>query len=108
MFPILLAGAFVVAMLLLRARRGPLEIAAAVYAAVAVSLNYSHIWSHLPSGERGTFELFVCLLLLSLDSRGRPAWIRRALTGFFVALLAYTFLVAPDAAASRAALLLIR
>jgi hypothetical protein len=107
-FPILLAAAFVLAMLLLRVRRGPLEMAAVAYAAVAVSLNYSHIWSHLPSGERATFEVFVCLLLLLLDGRDRPAWIGRALTGFFAALLAYTFFVAPDAGASRAALLLIR
>jgi hypothetical protein len=107
-FPLLLALAFALSMALLIVRRGPLEIAAAAYAVVAVSLNYSHIWSHLPSGERGTFELFVCLLLLLIESRARPAWIRRALTGFFVALLAYTFLVAPDAATSRAALLLIR
>jgi hypothetical protein len=107
-FPILLGGAFALSILLLAVRRGPLELAAAVYAAVAVSLNYSHIWSHLPSGERGTFELFLCLLLLLLERRGRPAWIGRTLTGFFVAMLAYTYFLAPDAAVSRAALLLIR
>jgi hypothetical protein len=107
-FPLLLSGAFALAMALLLVRRGPLEIAAAVFATVAVSLNYSHIWSHLPSGERGTFELFVCLLLLRLEGRDRPAWVGRALAGFFVVLLAYTFFVAPDARTSRAALLLIR
>ena len=60
------------------------------YAAVAVSLNYDQIWSHLPSGERGTFELFVCLLILLIESRDRPVWIRRTLTGFFLVLFAYT------------------
>jgi hypothetical protein len=107
-FPVILIAAFVLAVSLLVVRRGPLEIAATFYALVAVSLNYSKIWSHLPSGERGTFELFLCLLLLLLESRGRPAWIRRTLTGFFLVLAAYTFFVAPDAGTSRAALLLIR
>jgi hypothetical protein len=107
-FPIILTAAFVLAVSLLVVRKGPLEIAATVYALVAVSLNYPKIWSHLPSGERGTFELFVCLLLLLLESRGRPIWIRRALTGFFLVLAAYTFFVAPDAGTSRVALLFIR
>jgi len=107
-FPIVLTAAVALVALLLSVRRGPLEIAAAVYAMVAVSLNYSHIWSHVPSGERGTFELFLCLLLLFLERRERPAWIGRALTGFFGAALVYTFFLAPEAAASRAALLLIR
>ena len=95
-------------MALLYTRPGPIETAAAVYAGMAVSLNYDKIWSHLPSGERGTFELFLCLLLLLLESRTRPAWVRQTLTGFFVVLSAYTFFAAPDAATSRAALLLIR
>jgi hypothetical protein len=47
-------------------------------------------------------------LLLLLESRSRPAWVRGALTGFFVVVGAYTFLIAPDAASGRAALLLIR
>jgi hypothetical protein len=73
-----------------------------------VSLNYGKIWSHLPSGERGTFELFICLLLVLFTSGERPGWPRPALTGFFALLLVYTFFVAPDAGTSRAALLLIR
>ena len=107
-FPFILPAALILAVRLLAARSGPLEIAAVVYGAVAVSLNYDKIWSHLPSGERGTFELFVCLLLLLLESGGRPVWVRRTLTGLFLVLLAYTFFVAPDASTSRAALLLIR
>ncbi len=107
-FPLILAAALVVAVALLYTRPGPIETAAAVYAGMAVSLNYDKIWSHLPSGERGTFELFLCLLLLLLESRTRPAWVRQTLTGLFAVLAVYTFLVAPDAATSRAALLLIR
>jgi hypothetical protein len=107
-FPLILTGALILAVSMLVVRRGPLELAATIYALVAVSLNYNQIWSHLPSGERGTFELFVCLLLLLLDGKERPVWIRRALAGFFAVLAAYTFFVAPDAGASRAALLFIR
>ena len=107
-FPLILTAALVLALALVYTRPGPIEIAAVVYAGIAVSLNYGKIWSHLPSGERGTFELFLCLLLLLLESRGRPAWIRQTLAGFFVSLAAYTFFLAPDAATSRAALLLIR
>jgi hypothetical protein len=107
-FPLILISALLLAAALASIRRGPLEIAALIYAAVAISLNYGKIWSHLPSGERGTFELFVCLLLLLLESRGRPAWVRPALATFFAALAVYTFFVAPDASTSRAALLLIR
>jgi len=107
-FPIILTAAFILAVALLTIRRGSFEIAAVIYAAIAVSLNYRQIWSHLPSGERGTFELFVCLLLVLLESEDRPAWIRRTLTGFFLVLGAYTFFIAPDAGTSRSALLLIR
>jgi len=107
-FPIVLTAALLLAAALLYIRAGPIEIAAIVYAGIAVSLNYGKIWSHLPSGERGTFELFLCLLFLMFESHERPAWTGWALKGFFVVLLAYTFLLAPDASTSRAALLLIR
>jgi hypothetical protein len=108
LFPLILAAAFVLAVSLLLVRGGPLALAAATYAAVAVSLNYGQIWSHLPSGERGAFELFICLLLLLLESKDWPGWIRRTLTGLFVVLVGYTFFIAVDAPTSRAALLLIR
>jgi hypothetical protein len=111
-FPaLLLAALALAAALAIRGRNietRALAMAATLYAAVAVSLNYDKIWSHLPSGERGTFELFLCLLLLMLRNDQQPVWARRGLRIFFVALGAYTFLIAPDAGTSRAALLLIR
>jgi hypothetical protein len=111
-FPLLLSGGLILAVMLMatadRIERRALAAAAVVYGVVAVSLTYDKIWSHLPSGERGTFELFLCLLLLSLQGGTQPPWARRALAGVFVALGAYTFFVAPDAGASRAALWLIR
>jgi hypothetical protein len=107
-FPVLLTLALLLAVATWRQRAGPLETSAVVYAIVAVSLNYEKIWSHLPSGERGTFELFVCLLLLLLTRRDGPAWSRRALTAFFAIMIGYTFFVAVDAPTSRLALGLIR
>jgi hypothetical protein len=107
-FPAILTLALILAVTMWRLRVGPLETAALVYAIVAVSLNYEKIWSHLPSGERGTFELFVCLLLLLLTRRDGPAWSRRTLTAFFAIMIGYTFFVAADASTSRLALGLIR
>ena len=107
-FPLLLTAALALALYALWWRVGPVEAAAAVYAAVAVSLSYDKIWSHLPSGERGTFELFACLLLLLFGVSESGSGMRRGLLALFVGLFAYTFVAAPDAATSRAALLLIR
>ena len=107
-FPFLLCGAAGVAVSALLVRRGPLEVAAVGYAAIALSLNYDKIWSHLPSGERGTFELFLCLVILYLQRGQHPRWLNRAYIGLFIGLCAYTFAISPEASASRAALLLIR
>jgi hypothetical protein len=107
-FPVILILVLILVVSMWLAHAGPLERAAAVYALVAVSLNYEKIWSHLPSGERGTFELFICLLLLLLTSRAGPAWQRRSLTALFGVMIAYTFFIAVDAATSRLALGLIR
>ena len=112
LFPIFLVTALTLsALVLLRndnAESRALAGAAVIYGSVAVSLNYDKIWSHLPSGERGTFELFLCLLLLLLRGDRQPAWIRPTVTGLFIALCAYTFLAAADAGTSRSALLLVR
>jgi hypothetical protein len=108
MFPLLLLAALVAAVGLMRERSGPLEVAAVVYGFVAVSLRYDQIWSHLPSGERGTFELFVCLLLILVSGRANTTWARRGLVALFIALAVYSAALAPDAASTRAALLVIR
>jgi len=107
-FPVILAGTLALALALLAVRHSALEAAIVAYALIGVSLNYAKIWSHLPSGERGTFELFLCALLLLIEGASGPRWLRLVLTGLFAVLLTYTFLIAPDASTSRAALLLIR
>jgi hypothetical protein len=107
-FPFMIVAGLLLSVWLLQKTRGPLQVATVAYGLVAVSLDYAHVWTHLPSGERGTFELFLGLLLtlLTLDAQHRRA--RQVLTGFFVALIAYTLVASPEAAVSRAALLLIR
>ena len=86
-------------------RRDGLSTAAVLYALVAVSLNYGQIWSHVPSGERGTYESFLCVLLMAwMDPKASSRMLAVA-TG---ALAVYTFWASPEAGASRAALLLIR
>jgi len=107
-YPLLLTLSLALAVCLLWVRRGPLELAAVLYGVIAVSLNYDKIWHHLPSGERGTVELFLCLFLILLTNGTRSTWIDRALTVLFILLAAYSFAVGPEAATSRAALLLIR
>jgi hypothetical protein len=107
MFPMLLAAALALAVSAFVVRRSGIAAAAVGYAIVAVSLNYDKIWAHLPSGERGTFELFLLLAVLWLGG-ALPRWLTRTLAGFFVVLAGYTLFVSPEASMSRAALLLVR
>jgi hypothetical protein len=107
-FPLLLAGAFGVSLWLLARKPDPWRAATAAYGAVAVSLNYEQIWSHVPSGERGTYELFLGLLLTLVIDWKADRTARRLLLIFFGALCLYTVLLSPQAAASRAALLILR
>jgi hypothetical protein len=108
MFPWLLVAAAAIAVWAVMTRRGTIAFAAVVYALMAVSLNYENVLRHLPSGERVTFELFLCLLLLMIETPAQPRALGRALKTLFVVLAAYTFLVAPDAWMARAATGLIR
>ena len=107
-FPFILLAALVLSVVAVWRHGGPFALSAVLYGVLAVSLNYGKIWSHVPSGERGTTELFLCLLLVLVSNHTNPLRLRRALVALFVALAAYTFIVSPEAYASRAALLLVR
>lgn len=87
---------------------GPIQIAGLIYGLIVVMLEYGHVWSDLSSGERATYELFLCLLLMLLGLGSERRGIRRAVGTIFVVLALYTLAIAPDASASRAGLLLIR
>jgi hypothetical protein len=103
-FPVVLVVLLAAAAASLRRRGDGVSLAASGYAGVAVCLNYPKIWSHVPSGERVTFELFLCLLLIALSERVRG----NALATLAGILAAYTLFVSPEAPFSRAALLLLR
>jgi hypothetical protein len=82
--------------------------AAVVYAGIALSLNYAKIWSQPPSAERGTHELFLALLLTSLQVHKTHPHASRGIWRLFALLALYSLLFSPEAGNARAALLLIR
>jgi hypothetical protein len=88
--------------------RSAFGAAAVVYAGIALCLNYEKIWSHVPSAERGTHELFLALLLLGMQVHtARPDASRRTWR-LFALLALYSLVFSPEAGNARAALLLIR
>jgi len=107
-YPPLLMAAGVLAVWALFKTRSALALAATVYAVMAVSLNYAKIWMHVPSGERGTTELFLTLLLLALVHHKTQPSLSRCILWCWPAVAVYTFFISPGAAAARAGLLLIR
>lgn len=88
--------------------RHPLWGAAVAYGLIAVSLNYGKIWSHVPSGERGTIDLFMALLVAAI-CRGRthPRTLS-VVSGLFALLAIYVFVLDAEAWLSRAGLLVLR
>jgi hypothetical protein len=108
LYPILLTVGSLVAVIALFRTRSALAGATCAYAAVAVSLNYDKIWMHVPSGERGTIELFLSLLLLAIIYYKDDSLLSRRILWLWPALAIYTFLVSPEAGVARAGLLLIR
>jgi hypothetical protein len=102
---LLLGAALVLAAAAAVARPGVLTVSAVLYAVMAVSLTYSSIWIHVGNAQRGTYEVFVVLALLSIGGRELPRALRVALAMFWVAAGAYSFFGAYDADFVRNALL---
>lgn len=98
---VLVCGAVLVASWWTNGPRG-LVIAGAGYAWLALSLDYAHVWQHVPSGERTTLEFFLTLLLLTIIG-GRTVRGAPMLAAFWTLATAYTFLLSPEAPLSRAA-----
>ena len=69
---------------------------------LALLLNYSAGFSHLPSGERTTYELFLCLFVLFVVAPAQHVVLRRMLAAFFVIVGLYTFGFSPEADIARA------
>jgi hypothetical protein len=119
-YPLLLIAGLAIALVALKRRRDGIALAACAYGALAMLLNYSAGWSHVPSTERTTYELPLCLALVWCTTRASVAqhaagdavadarrW-RLVLGAFFAALATYTLFASPEAFVARAALLLIR
>lgn len=100
---LLIAGLLLAAALAIRASNA-VNVAALIYAAIAVCLNYAMIWIHVGNGQRGTFELFVALALSVVWIRQYPRMLRLGLAGFWCGAWLYTFYGAFDAGTIRAAL----
>jgi hypothetical protein len=90
-FALVLAGT-----LAIRSRL-PLAIAGAVYAIMAVSLTFNSIWAHVGNAQRGTYELFIVIALLTLQHARAPRPLRLALLGFWAAAALYTVVLSHDA-----------
>ena len=80
-----------------------LALAGLAYTVMALSLDYAHVWQHVPSGERASIECFLAWLLVTILGAGRGG-LGRAAACFWGVAAVYTFFVSPEAALSRAAL----
>jgi len=96
-YPLLLGAAFVLAVSFAWKRPGPIAAAAVIYAGMAVSLKYGQIWSHIINGQRGTYEVFVALALLSVGVGTQPRVLRAALFAFWMGAAAYVLYAGFDA-----------
>ncbi len=104
-YPLLLiAGLAVGAYLFWKCRDG-LTGAIVVYALLAVSLNYEAIWTHVGNGERGTYELFMLMIVAFVTIDRRERFMRRLVGGFLVCTFLYLWLASVDAGMIRYAVL---
>jgi hypothetical protein len=103
-FPVLLAGGFLLSVVLAFVAPSATSVAALVYALIGICLNFAAIWVHVGNGQRGTFELFLMLALSTAAFRTYPRAVRAGLVGFWCAAAAYVFFLTFDAAVIRSAL----
>jgi hypothetical protein len=99
-YPIVLTVGFVVSVVMAVRAPKAITVAAALYAALAISLNFG-IWEGIGNGVRGTYELFITLALAS-TSIGTPARaLRVGMATFWAGAATYVLVWAPDAAYLR-------
>ena len=107
-YPAVVCAAAGVAAFAARRTGSPFAVAAIAYAAIALTLNYPKVWSHVPSGERATHELFLALVLTAMHVHQTDPIASRRIVWLMAAVAAYTLLASPESEYARAALLLIR
>jgi hypothetical protein len=103
--PVLLVAAWIFAVSAVLAKPSALTIAGAVYATIAVSLNYTMVWVHTRNGERVTYEVFVLLALVSAELVSRSRLWRTGILAFWALSGFYVFWIGFDAAFFRETLL---
>jgi hypothetical protein len=95
----------VIAFTLAARRPNAATVAAAGYAILAITLNYKNVWLSVANAERLTVDLFVALLLVSVQpspTTGVLPWTTRL---FWAASACYVFALTFDAAVIRGGLL---
>jgi hypothetical protein len=103
--PVVLTSAWLLAVAAVVKRPTPLTIAAAAYATIAVSLNYTMVWVHTRNGERVTYEVFILLALSSAQFASTSRLWRVGIIGFWALSGFYVFWVGFDASFYRETLL---
>jgi hypothetical protein len=103
-YPLVLVAALVVSLVLLWKRRDGLSAAAVAYSLLALSLDYQHVWLHVGSAERVSFDVFV-LLLAGFAALAQRAWaLRGTLLAFFAFTAVYAVVYSFDAQPVRTVL----
>jgi hypothetical protein len=104
-YPLLLLAATVFAVVAVVRMPSAASVAALCYAAIAISLNFDNMWVHVGNVERGTFELFMMLALVSLGFHSFSRTGRWSLMAFWASTAAYIFCSGIDAEYIREAFL---
>jgi hypothetical protein len=116
-YPLLLLGAAIIAVLALRIQRTPQAFGLLCYSLLALCLNFQKVWIHVANAERQTFESFLCLLLVFLstpwnaiaaNAARSTAFLKKGFAVYFVALFFYDFLISVADVSFRAAFYLAR
>jgi hypothetical protein len=104
-YSVLLLAALSTALAVAIRIRTAVAFAAVLYGVMAISLTYSSIWVHVGNAQRGTYELFVAVAMLSVHIKTYPRVLQRGLFAFWAASAAYMLFGALDAEFIRSAVI---
>ena len=105
-YPILLTVIFVLSVFIFFKQKNVFSLCLLLYSLLSVSLNYVKIWVGVGNGIRGTFEVFVFLILafLSRKEDWTPRW-KYAVIGVWVGVFLFQFMVMDMSRYFRSALI---
>jgi hypothetical protein len=101
---LLVAGFALALFAAVRSKSAP-AAAAAIYGALALSLTYDSIWLHVGNGQRGTYEMFLALALVTATTTRPSRAMKLALGVFWAASAGYVFYGSFDSILIRLAFL---